>query len=219
MPDNLLNMTLSQEDLFMLFQNSVEKQDEENKNLVELFHEQIGAELMALKLKLSQAQISTQLKKHVEQSIAGVVEKIKLSSNELFPSALELLGLEDAIKGRVRSYKQKNKVDIIVNKLFPEKITLSTRKAVTVFFIIDELIKNCLLHSECGFIKINLKSNSPFELEITDDGNGFEYQMRSLRPEHRGLSKVLCRTKALNAEINFDKLPLKGSKVTLKIND
>ena len=134
-----INSAITQDEVLSLFQKSFEKQDEENRNLVELFHEQIGAELLALKMKINHAEISDQLKSYVEENLNGIVKKIKAYSNELFPMSLDQLGFEQAFNSRIRSYQLNNQVNIQVKKLFREKITLQPKIATAMFFIIDEI--------------------------------------------------------------------------------
>ncbi|MEO9531584.1 MAG: hypothetical protein ABJG68_14880 [Crocinitomicaceae bacterium] len=214
-----INSAITQDEVLSLFQKSFEKQDEENRNLVELFHEQIGAELLALKMKINQAEISDQLKSYVEENLNGIVQKIKAYSNELFPMSLDQLGFEQAFNSRIRSYQLNNQVNIQVKKLFREKITLQPKIATAMFFIIDEIIKNCLAHAKCDTIEINLLSKTPFKMEIIDNGTGFECSMSNLRLEHSGLNKIICRAKAIDAKVKFEKLPLAGSKVNICVHE
>lgn len=219
MNDSSVNTALSQNDLLVVFQKALEKKDEENKSLVEVFHEEIGAELMALKLKLAQHEISKDLKEYFGQSISTIVQKIKKSSNELFPMALEQIGLEEAVRVRTRKFSEDNNINIEVLKICQDKIKLSAKKATAIFFMFEEIMKNCISHSNCHEIQIVLKSNKPFQMDIRDDGKGFEFKADCLFPEHSGLNEVVSRAKSIQADIKFMKLSNEGSIVKIEINE
>ena len=52
---------------------------------------------------------------------------------------------------------------------------LSKKEARAIYFILNELISNCLNHSNCSKIEVDLgQTSNSFYCSIKDDGDGFE---------------------------------------------
>ena len=212
------NIPYSQELLFRILQRSIEVQDQKNRNLVEVFHEEVGAEILAIKMKLQNSNLSQSIKNYTDQNLNALVQKIKLESGNVFPIALEQLGLEQAVLSKVRSFNESSEIEITVQSNFKERLELTTQEARAIFYIIDEVVKNCLTHADCSKVEIKYIHSNPLEIHIADDGAGFEYFPEQMNSEYRGLNEVRCRAFSINASLSFNKLPNKGSIVKIKMN-
>ncbi len=121
---------------------------------------------------------------------------------------------------KLKSYLKQQLLDRkITNWEFKDDITqnwkLSSGEVMHLFRIVQEVISNIIKHACADHISIKLSSHSPatYELEIIDNGKGFD--MNSEYDGHYGLENIQARSITINAHILIESSPGQGTRVLL----
>ncbi|NBA87352.1 hypothetical protein GVN16_16375 [Emticicia sp. CRIBPO] len=111
-----------------------------------------------------------------------------------------------------------------VNGMTPVQIIMQTTEASlnlnmvqrnAIFRIIQEFVQNCLKHSQCNKIDLNItKNEKTLRFEVSDNGIGFE-QEKSL--PGIGLTNMKRRAIELGASYEMESQPGQGTKIILQL--
>jgi signal transduction histidine kinase len=168
---------------------------------------------------LNKMDIGDHEKNILEYNLKTIIDKIRNLTNQIYPSCIENLGLYQALKMKLRLMQNSNNVQVdLVTSC--ETFRLSKKEERAIYFILNELVSNCLSHSNCTKIQIELcESEDMFYCSIVDDGEGFELSETDFfRSCQMGLQKVFGRIKGLNGKIAFEKIENSGSRVKIELN-
>jgi len=92
---------------------------------------------------------------------------------------------------------------------------LSSGEVMHLFRIVQEVISNIIKHSGGDHIFVKLNSHQPdtYELEITDNGKGFDPNGEYIG--HYGLENIQARSETINARMVIESSPGNGTRVLL----
>ena len=103
----------------------------------------------------------------------------------------------------VKNIRLQFHVDEKINSL---KLTLDQRK--NIYLVFKEALNNALKYSDCNMIWINIKiSHKQFELNIKDDGKGFDTNNR----QGNGLRNMAKRAMEIKGEIMIESIEGSGT--------
>jgi signal transduction histidine kinase len=184
-------------------------QEQERRNLALELHDQIGQELAALVLSLTRwerelpsAPQST-MKDAVQESIEiaraayGDVHNLAL---DLRPTMLDRLGLVPTLQWFARRQARHAGCEITVEAdAFPA--ILPSEILIASFRIVQEAVSNAVRHANARKIQIQARyRRGQIELQVTDDGVGFEPEEAAAQQEPRvGLGLIGMRQRAQDA--------------------
>lgn len=121
---------------------------------------------------------------------------------------------------KLKSYLKQQLLDRkITNWEFRDDISqswkLSSGEVMHLFRIVQEVISNIIKHACADHISIKLNSHGPntYELEIIDNGKGFN--INSEYDGHYGLENIQARSITINAHILIESNPGEGTRVLL----
>lgn len=211
-----------------LSQQLISLQEEERKSLARDLHDEFGQCLTAIHadasvlLLLSEseypkvrasAQAITQLSRHLMDMVGDLMQRLR-------PGVLDELGLEEALKELVTTWKLRNP-DITCTLTLPEldSANIAEPIAVTAYRIVQECLTNISRHAQASQVEINIKSylaSSPaLSMHITDNGCGFDpeyitgFGLAGMRERIEGLGGTLqIRSSAGNGVAINVTLPL-----------
>ena len=84
-----------------------------------------------------------------------------------------------------------------------------------VFRILQEIAQNALKHSGAKKVQISVKSD-PFELQVKDDGKGFDYDDVFRSNKASGLRNIIKRAQLARLECTIHTKPEEGTVYILK---
>jgi PAS domain S-box-containing protein len=153
----------------------------------------------------------------VEQQI----HELRAMANELRPPTLVPFGLAKAIDSHVDQFQDKHpELTLHIEleedgKLLPEEIRLN------LFRIYQELLNNIVRHAQATQVHIRfyIKENE-LELQVEDDGEGFEVPNRwveTARQGHLGLLGARERAESIGGKFIIQSTPNKGTSVRVLI--
>ena len=198
----------------------LEAQESERKRLGEDLHDGLAQLLYATQIK--QGLIPTTDKavyEAVREASHLLTESINQTRNlsfQLVPTVLRSHGLGIALQAVIdRLGSPKLKILLITSG---DDLRLSDKIEFAFYRMGQELLSNVIKHSGATEAEMKLEvSHSNILLKITDNGVGFD--AKKLNPTHIGIGmqSVFNRAKLLNASVNIDSMPGKGTSAVINL--
>src|SRR5215475_9063224 len=196
-------------------------QDEERRKISRELHDSVGQMLVGVKMGLGRLKKSlnpTQLREaeEVEQMVDDVVTEVRTVSHLLHPPALDLMGLESSIIWYTEGFQQRTGIHTEVQ--IPEPLPLFRADARTAIFrIVQESLTNVHRHAQASSVMIRIAvASEQFQLEITDDGKGFQDKDDGSR-EGVGILGMRERAAELNGTLRVESREGVGSSIIATI--
>ncbi len=203
--------------------STIKTQEKERERIAKDLHDEVGSKLNVIFMNMHRLRKKTKTSEEVVPIINDInglihttIDTTRRISHDLLPPTLSDFGLIAAIQELVESY---NKTDLKIemddsevdNRLEDKMIELN------VFRVIQELIKNSIIHGESQniYLKIGIHS-ALFNIDYQDDGKGFDMSVAKKR-KGLGTQNIESRLKMSNAEIHYDSAIGKGVKATIKM--
>ena len=215
---NLLQQTIIEEQDKSI-QAVLQVQEEERQRIAKELHDGIVQDLTTIKLALDslKSQVHPENQEKVEKIVSQLDKSTRETreiSHQMMPLALRELGLIPAIEDIFeRSFKP---LDIQYDfECVGMENRISEKQEISLFRIIQELINNCIKHSEANKVHINLQQTDKHILLVFEDnGKGFN---ESNANNGIGMQNLNSRVKIINGVIRFESEIDKGLTVILKI--
>lgn len=179
--------------------------DEERKHLSQELHDNIGAQLVILKNKLTDSSINSE--------IIDIIKDVRQLSHQLSPATLPLLGFEAAITKLVNDYRTTLPITLNFFSL-PE---LSTTLTLQLYRVLQEALKNIAAHSEATEATIQF-FGYPDQLIVTieDNGQGMHLEKDNIK-NGIGLNNMKSRIESVNGTFEITSSPGKGVNILITI--
>lgn len=99
-----------------------------------------------------------------------------------------------------------------------DKLVIPDGKAIILYRIVQEVLNNTVKHSDARNIRVKLSGNEKtVNLEISDDGKGFDVADKIKSSEGAGLHNLQKRAALINASLNINSAIGSGCIVTIKL--
>ncbi len=185
-------------------------QDEERRRIASSLHDDLGQELVALKLELSAAARSERESRHLLRSISmaeDVLQKVRSMSYLLHPPLLEESGLLPALHWYFDGLQSRGQVRITFEHrpvIFPR---LPRDIETAVFRVVQESLTNVYRHSESQDARIELiQESGHVTLRIRDFGRGIpDNKILMSSVPGVGISGMRERVKQLNGDLRISR--------------
>jgi PAS domain S-box-containing protein len=160
----------------LVYETTFAAQERERNRISSALHDSICQLLYGIRLNLQNLERSSKQPldmNNVLELIAQAIKEIRSLSNELTPSVLKDFGLMAEVRGMVeRLTTQSLKIKA---KICPSVDNLSAELQLSLYRIIQELLNNCIKHSQATMVEIMLAvENQEITLGVTDNGIGIE---------------------------------------------
>ena len=189
-----------------------ESYERERRQLSHDLHDEIGHDLMLLKLNLEtlkldfQQQDTASTAAQLQQAIA-VVERVIASVRRIVltlgPTILEELGFVPAIRYYAHRFAQTTHIETTVNVCkLPERIPIGHQ--VALYRVLQGALSNVLKHAHARHVTVSLgiKGQSTLIMVVQDDGVGFDtHAPRS--PTSVGLTAMRERVEGLRGKFHI----------------
>ena len=198
--------------------NYIKGEENERSRIASELHDGIGGSLSAIKLKLSKIadeDKNEQIEKVIKNVDVLYHDVRSISHNLITPQLKDSIFIE-VINNLVNDIKEATSLEITLEYLEEDKINLLSEEIqVTVYRMIQELLKNSIAHSNGTKIEINVtKFEHELNLVIEDNGAGFDTSKKKLGI---GLRNLEARTKALGGKLIIDSVIGRGSAFNITI--
>jgi two-component system, NarL family, sensor kinase len=193
--------------------------ENERKRIAQDIHDELGAILSAIKLKISSIDtVSETDTNSLNQSLSHlneIIKRVRHISNHLMPAILTHEGPVSAIQDYVNRYLTGTGLDIsVLPYRMPE---LSHNQQIHIFRILQEIIHNTIKHARAQELKIQLLTIKNNVVILTcDDGKGFNYYGGRNINIGLGLRTLQTRTDILGGEMYIHSRPGKGTQIHIE---
>lgn len=135
-----------------------------------------------------------------------------------FRSKLGQGDFTEAIDATVERFRRQSGCEVALDVQYHEGAPLAPEQQLQVLFILQEALSNIRKHAQAQHVRIRLRNGRDFTLEIEDDGQGYDPdEVASRGDAHIGLHIMRERAARLNAHIQLDSAPQRGTRVGLTL--
>ncbi|RYY69131.1 MAG: hypothetical protein EOO13_10390 [Chitinophagaceae bacterium] len=205
-----------------LLRSQLEMQEQTLQHVSRELHDNIGQITSLVKINLNTIKLEDPLKAaakldNTKELVKQLMMDIKLLSTSLNTDKITKMGLFSALQNEADKISRTGAFQshFIQHDNIPP---VNDEKAIIIYRMVQEILNNALKHSEATEINIDAyyQQNS-FILSITDNGKGFNVaeKLADKNDSGNGLINLQARAKVINATIQFESLPGKGSTTTI----
>ena len=194
-------------------------EDKERHRLSRDLHDEIGHNLIVLKLYLEMikgdldkgqaASVSQKLEEALSLVSTGI-ESVRRLILDLGPAILDEVGLLPAVKQYARQFSTRTGIGVTVQEAsLPPSLPSSYE--TTLYRVLQGALSNVVRHSRAKNVKITLGSvkESVIVMIIEDDGIGFDVARKTAGPAF-GLTAMRERIESLGGRIHMESRPHRG---------
>jgi len=203
-------------------------QEEEQRRISMELHDDLGQDLSVLKLRLTT--IQNRLRKdqktlHGEcQDLLdftdGVIENVRRLAHGLYPSSVENLGLNAALRRLLREHADLSGMETI-QEIPPLDDLFSGKTETMLYRIVQEALRNIRRHAAAKTVRIRFrKADDRLLMSIRDDGRGFAAESRGnadAPAEGMGMAAMKFRARLIGADFTVSSRPGGGTEIALGI--
>lgn len=216
-------LVTSKQLLHQLASHQEKIKEEERKRIAREIHDDLGQNLLALRIDASLLHERTlnshprlnRKAKYALGQIDTTIKSVRAIINDLRPPVLDL-GLQAAIEWQVEEFQRRSGIacELIVDSDNFD-IGLDEQAATALFRILQESLANILRHAHASTVRVILtRCGWKLGVEITDDGVGMPQHAKRKRQSF-GLQGIEERVRMLGGEMTLDSKP--GAGVAIKV--
>ncbi len=194
----------------------------ERNRIARDMHDELGTGLS----KINMAQIGAQQSIGNEKELQHHLTFISKSTTELVKSMGDLIwslksddNTLEQFFAKIRNHSSEflEEANIDFDIIFPEiknDFALNKEERHQLFLVIKEALNNAVKHSSAKHLQMNAKlENNIFQLQIEDDGKGFDKNL--LTKKGNGLANMKHRIESTGGEIIFESSLNKGTQISI----
>jgi signal transduction histidine kinase len=209
-----------------LYMRLAHVEDDERRTLHAELHDQVGANLAALRLELDVAAslLSRNEAPSVERHLGGaraVAAETMAMARDLMaglrPPALDDFGLVAALRALAESQSSRLnlQIDVAGDDVTPRPGRLVE---ISLFRIAHEAVMNAARHASATRVAVAIaERDSRVILTVSDDGVGFDLDAPGTDQDHWGLKNMRERAHAIGGTLHVETAPGAGTRVTADV--
>jgi signal transduction histidine kinase len=199
-------------------------EEKERRRLADYLHDEIGQQLIGIKIKLEMLEDSLSSHQHSTalsdtiNTISGVINNARSLTYEISPAILHQLGLEAALENLAEHTEEQYTINVTFeddNQVKP----LDDDVKILLFQAVRELLANVAKHAQAHNARVSLKrASNHIRICVEDDGIGFTHSGKdSSREKNKGfgLFSITERLEQLGGHLEIASKPDCGTHITL----
>lgn len=204
-----------------LLKAAIQSQENERRRISADLHDEVGATLSAIKMRLDQYDIrypeneaAASHNRETRHMVKDAIDNVRAISHALTPLILERMGFESALRDHLSKVPLGPQVQTVLACEFPSE-DLPGPVALALFRICQELFTNSIRHASAGQVTIRLSREADsYRLEYRDNGRGYTpgFEAKGL-----GLKSMESRVRLLEGSILDNSAPGHGTHLWIKI--
>ena len=148
----------------------------------------------------------------LRSEIELISQEVRRICEDLSPSALENVGLSAALQFALAHAVEhaapdcKFEYEFVCDDTLDEKLNLPASMQIQIYRMAQEALSNICRHANAKHVKMsaNVTSDGAFDLQIEDDGRGFDRGEAKKKPG-RGVANISARASMIDAEVEWSK--------------
>jgi PAS domain S-box-containing protein len=208
-----------------MLQMLVHAQEDERKRIARDLHDELGQQLVALRLQLESVrklcEDSNELCAKIDESqrIAKHIDDgVDFLAWELRPASLDDLGLNAALNKYVSEWSHYSGVTAEIVTLGKKRPRFAAEVEINLYRIVQEALNNIHKHAKAKRAELVLDMTGDLIiLIINDDGLGFNTQKKRNRAKGLGLIGMHERASLIGGSLEIESAPRKGTTIYVRI--
>lgn len=203
--------------------NLIEKQDEANKYVSSMMHDEISQVMAALKIQIGLIQKNknhlseSELDQKIANALVSIESCLKKSmevGTYVWPELLDILGLLPALNQMSLNFIKQNGIACQFVTKF-ESVEVDSEKLISIYRIATSALDNIIKHANASEVMIYLEeADDKFQLRIVDNGVGFNTRVNN-DTKWYGFIEMKQRAMMINADLNIYSLKNRGTELVL----
>ena len=229
---NIVNITKrkqAEEHVRTLTQQLMRAQENERQRISCYLHDSVAQDLSLLKIGLEtlfdgQPSVSVKIKQkssELSKILKRSISTVRDFAYNLHPPGLDQLGLVRTVYQYCEEFAEKKQINIDFFAAGMDDLTIPFDTEINLYRLIQEALWNIKKHADADSVTLKMVASFPYIiLRIEDDGKGFDIKERmvsAIKEKRMGLRSMEERTCLLEGEMTVESLPLKGTKIFIKI--
>ncbi len=191
-------------------------QETERRNIAFELHDEIGQSLTGIRLSLDLAMRDADNStnphlieaNNLSREVLALVREMSLN---LRPAMLDDLGLIPTIRWHFERYRKQTNIQVVFDSGIGEE-RFNSRVETAIYRIVQEALTNVAKHAKVDQVLVKLwKDDLGINLEIADNGTGFDLDSNIDSKNSSGLSSIQDRVGLLNGNLTIQSEIGKGS--------
>lgn len=216
--DMLDTLAAARERMRKLGAEVVYAEERERAEVASELHDSVGQTLAAASFQLAAA--AHEIGDHkaaprlteVRELLRTALEEIRNVSRSLHPRVTTDLGLPSALEALGDAVQERALVNVEVN-VDISGVVIPPALSSTLYRVAQEALRNVERHADAGHATVSLRARPGYvELEVTDDGHGFEGQAEKKRG-NSGFAAMRERLSLAGGELHIDTARDRGTRV------
>lgn len=190
-------------------------QEDERRRLSRELHDGVGQSLTALRHRLDSLPASEE-RDECNEMLLQILEDVREISRLLRPPILDDLGLVPALNWLSRRVREGSSIQVDLESRGLDQTTLSPELSTLVFRLVQEALHNVVRHAEADEVHIRLlRTGNRLEIEIRDNGVGFDTQQLDQDPSRRGvgIAGMRDRVELFGGDFSLRSAPGRGTSI------
>lgn len=210
-----------------LLQRLVTLQEDERRRIARDLHDQLGQQLTALRLKLMALRNDPELgpeqaarAERLQEIATQIDSSVTFIAGQLRPSALDDLGLQEALKMYALEWSQRFDIPLDYHSNVFAKQRLTPEVETHLYRIAQEALNNIVKHANATEVAVVLeKSETGVTLVIEDNGDGFDPKTKqTLEAGHGfGLIGMTERSNLIGAHLEIESRAGHGTTIYVRV--
>jgi signal transduction histidine kinase len=208
------------EQLQILSRRLVEVQEAERRTIARDLHDEVGQVLTGLSLALElvarqPAEHAPARLEHTQRLVNELIVRVRDMSMQLRPPMLDDLGLLPALLWYFERFREQTNIQVHFKHTGLEQ-RFSGDIEITVYRVVQEALINAANYAGVDEVNVRLLvGRKHLDVQIEDQGRGFDAQEALHNPATSGLSGMRERTRLLGGDLQIDSEPGRGSFLTV----
>lgn len=227
--EDISGLKRAEEHIHSLTHALINAHESERQMISRELHDRIAQDLSTLKigfdtLVYNQAPVSPEENQKAtgfSEIFRSTIAAVRDLSYDLRPPFLDQMGLVEAISNFCGSFSEAHGLNVHFNAAGMENLKLNFETEINLYRLVQEGLNNIRKHAEAADAFVKLIAASPnIILRIEDNGQGFDVERRleaATNEKRMGLRSMEERTFLLGGKMTVESLPLKGTKILIKI--
>jgi light-regulated signal transduction histidine kinase (bacteriophytochrome) len=213
-------------DLSNVLRRTVEDQEAERVRIARELHDTLGQSLTLLQLGLDGLGLASPDGNEMKQRIAGmktlaadVGREVNRLAWEIRPTALDDLGIQNAIQSLIESWAQKSNVKYELQMTLPSE-RMSAPIETALYRVLQEALTNVVRHAGASHVSVILgRRDQHVTLIVEDDGRGFNQTAEATARDagRLGLLGIRERLSLVGGSLEIESTPGKGTTLFARI--
>lgn len=203
---------------------SIETQEAERERIARDLHDEIGAMLSAVKMKVNQAKRKSKdnplLSSSLDETsdmLTESIQNVRRISHALLPPMLSKFGLAPTLKSMIEKMQNLEGPGLSFVQSGSEQ-RLPAPQELGLYRVALEIINNALKHAQATDITVKIEfDRTQTVLTITDDGKGMDLSQAKSASSGLGLKNIESRLLSLKGTWEVQSKPKKGTSITISI--